>query len=684
MAFTAAAGAVATLSAQVQREIYTFPHDETPQQVKTYSTTLYVNGEHNVSTLKGDHLLEAGKDTIKSFEISPTGQMLAVVVKGKKKSQAALYPTFDTENRIAKFDNGKYGRPVMVAFTTDGRRLALATDTAVYLTDLKKMIPQTRLEGKTPVPEMMVMSPNGYFLAMVNGDKCYIYNMETLKLRKVIDAGESINDVEFSPDNSDVAILTNDGVLSLYNTRNFELGKMIDELGDGIAMSYNLDGKYMAVADSPETILVVNLLSPSGRDVITPETAGLTDMSFLADSYDNTLLAYALDRKMELRRMPGLKPYYNRLINEEVNRKMDEWLKMMPGETMEQYSARVSEEARARQRSMFEYEITTAMAGNLLSGAKLSLGAYDRANSVLALNFDSMPTIFIPVPEDEVTAFSNAENVRLDDVLFGVLPDDSFEIVYAKVTNGNNGKTYLFDNRERAVMNYLKSGDAISLEVLQQQQMEELRLKELREKVMMEAKSANIISDHTNISVNSRLVPDYDADGNKILNYVVTFTYDVSPGFSAQEDFGPGKYHVEESGAASSMLKIVKEAFEGDMRQYLADSRKLKVTLVGTADATPIINGLHYDGSYGTYEDEPVYVDGQMTAISIDPKNLIKENPQLAFLRALGVKEFLEKNVEGYDKADRDYRYEVNVSKDKGSEFRRITADFTFVDAFRQ
>ena len=177
-------------------------------------------------------------------------------------------------------------------------------------------------------------------------------------------------------------------------------------------------------------------------------------------------------------------------------------------------------------------------------------------------------------------------------------------------------------------------------------------------------------------------MPDFDADGNRILNYQVSFTYDVEPGFSAQEDFGPGKYHVEESGAASSMLKIVEEAFNGDLAQYLKKSKKMKVSLTGTADATPIIRGIPYDGAYGEFDNEPVYVDRQLTALTVDSKNPIKENSQLAFIRAAGVKDYLEKNIPDYRSMPKDYRYEVNVSQDKGSEFRRITAAFIFVDAF--
>lgn len=230
-------------------------------------------------------------------------------------------------------------------------------------------------------------------------------------------------------------------------------------------------------------------------------------------------------------------------------------------------------------------------------------------------------------------------------------------------------------------MTFMNSDD-ISLELLQQQQMEEMKLQEIREQVVEEAKNSNIISDHTNISVNSKVVPDYDANGNKILNYVVDFQYEVEPEFSAEEDFKPGKYHIEESGAASSMLNIVKQAFEGDMGQYVKSGKKLKINLVGTADGTPIVNGIAYDGSYGEIEEEPVYLNDQLTTLTVTKKSGIKENPQLALVRALGVKDYLEKNINGLQDMSKDYRYDVKVSEDKGGEFRRITATFTFVDAF--
>ena len=62
-------------------------------------------------------------------------------------------------------------------------------------------------------------------------------------------------------------------------------------------------------------------------------------------------------------------------------------------------------------------------------------------------------------------------------------------------------------------------------------------------------------------------------------------------------------------------------------------------------------------------------------------KDQVTENEQLAFLRAYSVRDYLINNIEALKDMNTGYRYDINVSKDKGSEFRRITIEFNFVDA---
>lgn len=664
--------------------VYVFRRPEPVTSLQTYATTAYTATLHDVHTLRGDILHSAGKDTITAFNLNPTGATYLVLENenGNGKRTATVYDTYLRDKKRARFNVKKRGIPFCATYSPDGRTLFVATDRGIFPADPRTLETGECLERTGSIPDMLLVSPNGYFLLAIAGDRCAVYNLEEGKVRKTLLTGQRITDAMFSPDSREMVLLSDDGMASVYNMNTLTVRKMIDGLGQARAGALNFDGKYLAVADRPDNIVLVNTLRDTDRTNIHVPDGDIRDLGFIYDAGRNTLMVYPVPGAVKARRMPLLKPYYNKLIDEEVNARMEEWLKMQPGETMEQYAARVTDETRAEQRRMFEYEVTTRLAGNLIAGQPVGIGEYNRANGMLALKPGDMPQIFINVPEEEATAFTDPALVSLSEVLYGVMDDDTFEIVYARVTNGVNGKSYIFDNRNRKPLDYMKGGDGISLQVLRQQKMEEVRLRELSERVVNEAKNMNVISDHTNISVASRVVEDYDANGRRILNYEVSFTYDVAPGFSAQEDFPSGKYHVEQSGAASSMLKIVRQAFAGDLEQYLGRAKKVRVKLAGSADATPIRSGLPYDGSFGDFDQEPVYVGGQLTALSVDSRTPVRSNEQLAFLRAIAVRDFLEKNVPQYNALDKDYRYEVTVSEGKGSEFRRITAEFTFVDVF--
>lgn len=666
------------------RNSYKFNRTLPVRQLDTYSSTFFSSDNNSVRTSRGDVVHSTGKDTVIDFKINPAGFNFGLVSRDKKgRTKAELYSTLEKDLRITEFDSKRYGAPTAVEYTPDARRVIVAADGKILFLNPREKYKVVDMISDVPFSvEKMTLSPNGYYLAVANGGNVIVYNLEDKSIRKNMKQEEAVTDFEFSPDNSDFAVLTADGLLTLYNTRTFDMRKMIDDLGTAKAGVYNFDGKYMAVVTDDNTVTLVNLLRDSDRESYNSETPTARDVAFISNADHQTLLVIPSDFAVEAFLLPHLKPFYNKLIADEVDRKMDEWLKMMPGETIDEYRARVTDESRRRQRRLFEDEISTFYAGDLLSGTKMSLGSYDRANNVLALNFDSMPTIYLPVSEADVISFKNAADLSLSDVMYGIMPDDTFEIVYAKVTNRNDGKTYIYDNLQRANLNYMADDDAISLELLQQQQMEELKLQEIREKVMQEARQTNVISDHTNITVDSKVVPEYDASGKRILNYQVGVTYTVDPEYSIVEDFGPGKYHVSESGAASSMLNIVKEALEGDLSRYLGEGKKAKIKILGTADATPIVSGIAYDGSYGDFENEPVYIDGKLSALSVNSHDGIKQNEQLALMRAMGVKDYLEKNVKGFKDMNSDYRYEVNVSKDKGSQHRRITLEMVFVDAF--
>lgn len=659
---------------------YQFKLKHQPEFMRLWGSAVFPLGGDAVTTLRGQKIVKLPAPAT-GFEINPIGTNCFVVTAGKKEKEATLYDMRFQDLRIKKFGKKPLGEPQAVGYTPDARHILLATSDSVFVIEPKKFR-AIRSFATGFAPHTLLMSSDGYYLAATDGHNLAVFNFEEGKPRKTWKLAENITAMRFSPDNSQFAFLTDDGLLSFFDTRNFALKQDLDEIGIAADFDYNLDGKYVAVISADDNIQLINLLRPDERENYTVEEGGARKLLFNPDAFNNTLLTYSVAPGIHVKRISGLEPYYGKLMADEVAGLMNEWLKMQPGETMEQYRTRVNDETRAQQQRLFEDEISTRFANNLLSLSTVSLGKYDRGSQLLEVDFSNMPPIFLPVPETEVTTFSNPDDLEFSETKYGLLPNDSFEIIYAKIHNKGNGKSYVYDNLNRRTLSFMEGDDnVVSIAVIQQQQMEEIKLQELRERVIAEAKSDNIISDHTHITVDSRVEPSFDANGKKILNYIININYEVEPDFSVNEDFGPGKYEISESGAASSMLRIIEEALEGDFAQYVASGKKLKVKISGAADATPIHRIIPYNGVYGDFQDEVVVKDGTMTGMTITAKDGITQNEQLAFLRAYGVKDYLEKNVDGLKDMITDYTYNIAVSEGKGSEFRRITTEFTFIDA---
>lgn len=618
--------------------------------------------------------------------IYPAGDYMAAIIRdrGNKPNNAFLYDRIHPEEWLKKYDNKRLGMPRAVAYTPDGLSLAIASDTAVQFVDVRKLTPlRAPLKIDYRNVNRIKVSDNMYYLCVADPTQLAVYNLETGRRRAAWDFETLVNDFCFNADASRLYVITDDGILTAYDTRTFLPVQTLEDLGEGLAVSINNDGKYAAVLESPEKISVINLLSPADRHTIDVEGGHSRELTFLPDSKGDVILLYTAENSARGRRLHYLKPNYGKLVNDEVNDRMNDWLKMMPGETMEEYNARVNDESRNHMRRMFEQEASTRFAPDLASMAAVTLGSYDRANGVLAVDFDNMPSIFIPVPESDLGGFSDAGTLEFRNSKYGVMADDNFELVYAEVFNSANGKTYVYDNIDRMPLNFMADADnVVSIELIQQQQMEEMRLEELRREIMDNAKKENVLTDNTSITVDSRIEPDFDADGNRILNYCVSVTYDVAPELSVSEDFQPGKYVSTQSPAANAMLQLVKQAFEGDLSQYLKEGKKLQVVISGTADALPIMSKLIYNGEFGDINNQPYYNQDNMTTITMVNGQRINLNEELAFLRAYGVKDFLEKNVAHFNDMNRSYRYNIAVSQEKGSANRRINVDFKFIDAY--
>lgn len=641
-------------------------------------STYYYNGKKTYNLRNLSLSLSSGE--VLSLKINPSGSSFAVLERKGKKTRATVHDLWKPNQTLHEFK--ELENVSAIAYTPDAKKFILATDTALFFFDARSC----SLLDKMRVPyaaTLISVSKNNFFLAIARDNQLTVWNLETKKIRKEFDLDTPVNSIAFSDDNNTFVVLTADGLLTTYDTKDFFIQQSVEAMGDARHCSFHPEGKYLSVVSGDTRISIVNLLDGEDRNYIDNLEGGITDARFVKDGKGQIFLAYNTKGSITYKLMSALAPFYSKLLADELNDRMNDWMKMIPGETLEEYNLRVNDETRAKQIMLFEQEIATRMADNLLQMSEVTLGNYNPESNMLALNFNTMPTIYLNIPGNEVGDFMNPSDLDFRNAKYGLTKNDKFELIYADVYNKVSGKTYVFDNLDRQPLDYLKSDDNfVPLELIQQSNMEELKLQEIKDKIVNLAKQKNSISDHTKISVNARVVSDLNADGKKIMNYKIDFAYEVEKSFSTQEDFAPGKYKVEQSAAAQSMLAIVKTAFENDFSQYVKEGKKLHIKITGMADALPINGKISYDGCYGDFINELVYKDSDLSNITVTQTEGVTQNEQLAFLRATGVKEYIGKNVPAFSKMNVDYKNFIEVTVGKGGEFRRITIEFIFLDAF--
>ena len=656
-----------------------FPQQNAPEGFSTFRMNLgaYFNGKRVYSMR--DALICETKGKILDIDIDPTGTFLAVVWQTRRSGRLSIYDPYKQYAFLAE-PRLKFS-PVLVSYSADSKNLFLMdSDGCAHIMDASNLKKEGVSIAFDFASERFVPSPDGKFIASSNGEKLQIRNVADGTLRKDIEAGTRITDFKFSPDGSAFLVLSADGRLVEYDTVSFLPGEEIGLLGVARSLTVHPDGKYVAVVTADNVIAVVNRLDPQDRDYI-PEEEGAVD-NLIFPAQNDSWISYSSAHSLVYTRLVSLFPNYTKLIADEVQMKMDEWMKMMPGETLEEYGARVNEETKAKQLMLFEEEVATHLAEGRLEAAQISLGSYSAEDQMLSLNFDSMPSIFLSVPQDKLSSFSDVSELGFRNARYGVKKDDKFELVYVEVFNKRTGASFIFDNRERKSLEYLRTSDNfVPIDLVRMSNMEEIRLEEIKDNIVETARNSKRISNHTNIAVSTKVEKTQDETGRKILNYNVGFSYDVAKGFSASEDFAAGKYRIDDSPAAQAMVSIIKDAFDGEFAQYVKQGRRVKVSITGMADNLRINKTLGYDGSCGEYVDQPVF--GQApSVITVTKETGISENDQLAFIRSAGVRQAIEEGVPALSKANTEFEHHIALSAEEGGAFRRISVMFTFYDAF--
>ncbi|WP_291529201.1 WD40 repeat domain-containing protein [Bacteroides sp. UBA939] len=650
----------------------------------TFCTAFLANG--SVLALRDVPIVDF-KD-VEKITFNPTGSSLALI---RKKGPISIYSFYVRNKKLFELKEKRKGLkvkplPVAMCYGADARHFIVSnTLSEIVIYDTKAYLPEAYIQGKA-VATTIALSPNNYFIAAGTGKNIDIWNFQTKALRQSIPMPADVKDISFSLDASLMAVVTSDNRLTILDTKTWDKVDIFDRIGGTLSSpSFHPEGKYISVVRDGNSIVIMNLRNSVVEQTLDEQPGGVIASRFFVNKQAGDV--YMLSNRTKsliFWDANGLNPFYGKLMGQEVDAKMNEWVKMMQGESMEDYAIRVNDETRLKQQQLFAQEVATELAGDRISIDNPFIGEYDASKNMLNIGFNSLSAISLEVPAGEIGDFKDGKNLKFDNAVYVLNDKDEFELAYVEVRNETTNKVYIYDNIGRTKLSALVADDNfVPLEIMQQASREEVQLKEIKEAVIEEKKQEKLITENTHIDVKTEVIPGVDADGNKILNYKIDYQYEViNKEFSAKEDFPSGGYNIERSNAAMSLMKIIKSAFEGEFAKYLSDGKQVKVIITGSADASPILGRIAYNGQYGEYTDEPYYKDGNLDNITVTKASGITANEQLALMRAAGVKDYIEKNVDTLNNTENEYEFHVEVAKERGGEFRKINIEFVIVNAF--
>lgn len=682
-----------------------FKLDYTPSVFDSYSYQILYLSDGKIYNLRNFCLADRIKH-IHQLAIQPGGSSCALLISpakqtsgktgsffaklnnlgGNQRARVEIYSANNTNECLYKIKEEKDAakQPVCIGYSPDGKNFVIAdSGNEIVLYDTRTYTPYLTLNTALTV-SCMAVSPNNYFLAVAEAGKIEVWNFHEAVLRTQLNIGSRVNDLAFSEDNTMMAVVAANGTATVYDTRSFTPLFTYSGMGEALSCKFYPNNKYLGVVKNSGTLVMLNLKNEADQTVVKSYNGGLNTLRYIEDLRDpeKIYLVYTSGKSFVLQQLTDLKHNFTQELSGKVKEKMNEWMKMLEGETLEEYKIRVNEDSRVEQQAIFEREIATEMAGDQIKMTEISLGNYNTSKNMLALDFSTMPSIVLEVEKEEIKNF-NPQALQFQNTVYGINKDDEFEIIYTEVLNTQTNKTYIYDNLDRmSVVSMDLEEGFVPLDLIEQSNMEEVRLKEIRQHVMEEAKKSKLISDNTKINVSTEVLSDVDANGKKIINYKIGYQYEVAKEYTAQEDFPMGKYKTEASNAALSMLSIISKAFETDFAQYIKPGKQIKIKITGTADAAPINGKIAYGGCYGDFRNELVYKNGKLGNITITSESGITENEQLAFLRAAGVQDYIVSHLTALRNMKCDYDYNIIVAEQTGGEFRRIRVEFLFIDTF--
>ncbi|MCQ2261439.1 MAG: caspase family protein [Bacteroidales bacterium] len=187
--------------------------------------------------------------------------------------------------------------------------------------------------------------------------------------------------------------------------------------------------------------------------------------------------------------------------------------------------------------------------------------------------------------------------------------------------------------------------------------------------------------DETFVRATTEVREDTTEDGKPEINYVFNLSYNCHHFEGTEDDYPSGAYLWTTSNSCRAICNVTKTMIENELSDIFSAGSKTTITITSTTDAAEITH-INYNGEYGDFRYMPAIFNDENVRISVDQKEGITTNAQLAYTRAQSVHSFLEENVPALKRTQNEYLYHTRCFDMTGPHYRRSSLQIVVHGAF--
>ncbi len=187
--------------------------------------------------------------------------------------------------------------------------------------------------------------------------------------------------------------------------------------------------------------------------------------------------------------------------------------------------------------------------------------------------------------------------------------------------------------------------------------------------------------DESEVRVRARIADGVKEDGTAELNFVLEISYNCNHPEGFTDDYAVGTYTVESSNSVYAICELARVMIDNECSDFFGANKDVDIHISGSTDAIDVAN-ITYNGEYGEHRYDAATFNGERVRLSISQAEGITNNAQLAYVRALGVRNYTETKISALQHTNNSYTYETTCNAEVGSRYRRCSIELTVHGAF--